>query len=77
MTVQNETVGLGQETVFDFKYVPQLGLTTSPGGPEDLRPVAVKPQTLSLVGLVVRTVLVGTVVLVGLRSVVRLAAGLW
>lgn len=82
MTVQNETVGLGQETLFDFKYVPQLGLTTSPGGaggPEDLRPVGGggKPQTLHLVGMVFRTALVGMVVLVGLRSAMRLVAGLW
>lgn len=81
MAVQSETVGLGQETAFDFKYVPQLGLTTSPGGPEDSRPVrpasSSGPQSLSVVGLVIRTALVGTVVLVGLRSMVRLAAGLW
>lgn len=31
ITVENKEIGLGQETIFDFKYVPQIGLTTPLG----------------------------------------------
>ena len=35
-TIRNtEMGGLGKETTFDFKYVPQLDLTTEPGRPEN------------------------------------------
>ncbi|KUI73974.1 hypothetical protein VM1G_09337 [Cytospora mali] len=36
MTVHNKTIGLGTETNFELRYMPQLGRTTEPSGPKDL-----------------------------------------
>lgn len=73
-TVQDKKVGLGQETVFDFKYVPQLGLTTSPGEQEDLNNIS--PGLKIPLGLAVKTLVMGAFAWVTIRSVVRWAE-LW
>lgn len=75
MTVQDQKVGLGGATIFDFKFVPQLGLTTAPGGPQDSRlgSKAFGTRELqSLVRLALGTAVVGTVAwLLGPRTGVR------
>lgn len=75
MTVQNKTIGLGQETFFEFKYMPQFGLTTLPGGAvsgsKDLtlaKRVPGASERTGLTVLVLASALVGTVSWFGLRS---------
>lgn len=75
--MHDKNMGLGgQETIFDFKYVPQLGLTTSPDGPEDVQRVNKRkgPSTehRSLATLVLATALMGTVTWFSMRSAVRM-----
>lgn len=83
MTVQNKMIGLGQETLFEFKYVPQLGLTTLPGedvgsaggvggGSKDLTLTNAKhlpgaPERTGLSVMVLTTALAVTVAWFGLR----------
>lgn len=81
MTVQNKTIGLGQETMFEFKYVPRFGLTTLPGGGSKKDsaggvvgtiqrkhvPGAFGAERTGLTALVLASALVGTVAWFGLR----------
>lgn len=85
MTVQNKTIGLGQETFFEFKYVPRFGLTTTlpSGGSKDSTLVPKKhitvpgaPEHTGLTALVLATALVGTVAWFGLRSALGSVGGL-
>lgn len=70
MTVENKTIGLGQETIFDFKHVPQIGLTTSLGniGGGDAKQGLGESEQRSIVTLVVVTAVVGSLTWLGLRS---------
>lgn len=90
MTVQSEATGLGEETVFEFKYVPQLGMTTkraalppqstsglSGGAQRSLDAGESGQRSADWTRSALRTALVGVVVAVGLRSVVRLGVVLW
>lgn len=74
--MENKEIGLGQETIFDFKYVPQIGLTTSLGAlVEGKRVNAAERRSIST--LVVVTALVGSVAWFGIRSALRLAGLGW
>lgn len=67
MTVENKEIGLGQETIFDFKYVPQIGLTTPLGDlVEGTRTDG--SERRGFVRLVVMTALMGSVAWFGLRA---------
>lgn len=75
MTVQNKTIGLGQETFFEFKYMPQFGMTTLPGGavsgskdPTLAKRVPGPSERTGLTVLVLVSALMGTVAWFGLRS---------
>lgn len=70
MAVHNKTTGLGGETNFELKYVPQLGRITEPGGPKDLglRIGPTRPERRGLTTLVLAAVLVGSVAWYGFGS---------
>lgn len=75
MTVQDKTIGLGRETFFEFKYVPQFGRTTLPGGAVGgskdsalAKRVPGAPERTGLTMLVLASALVGAVAWFGLRS---------
>lgn len=73
MTVENKEFGLGQETIFDFKHVPQIGLTT-PLGDTNVATKRRRPsraEQRSLFTLCVVTTLMGTAAWFGLRSSLR------
>lgn len=72
MTVENKTIGLGQETIFDFKHVPQIGLGTSLGD-IGAKQVAGHQERRSIVTLAVATVLAGSLAWLGLRFGLRSA----
>ncbi|CAN8103588.1 unnamed protein product [Discula destructiva] len=73
MTVENKEFGLGQETIFDFKHVPQIGLTTTPLGDVggQAKRVVGRSERRSMVTLAVVTALLGSVAWLGLRSALR------
>lgn len=77
MTIHNKTIGLGTATLFEFKYVPQLGRTTKPGGPEDSRlrtGLAGSGRRGLTTTLVLAAALVGSVAWLGSRSASGLLA---
>ncbi|KAJ4424545.1 hypothetical protein N0V82_000869 [Gnomoniopsis sp. IMI 355080] len=76
LTVENKEIGLGQETIFDFKYVPQIGLTTTLGDMVEGKRLG-GAERRSVVTLVVVTALVGSVAWFGLRSALRLVTAGW
>lgn len=85
MVVHNKTIGLGALTSFEFQYVPQLGLTTQLGGPEDAPPAITAAMTAAaaaaycserraLTTLVLAAVLVASVAWFGFGSASGLLA---
>lgn len=72
LTVENKELGLGQETIFDFKYVPQSSLLKTPLGDMggDGKQIG-RSERRSLVTLAVLSVVVGSVAWFGFRAALR------
>lgn len=68
LTVHNKEIGLGTETNFDFKYVPQLGRTTELGQPDGPRLRAGAPERQGLATLVLASALVAAVAWSGFKA---------
>jgi hypothetical protein len=68
LTVHNKEIGLGTETNFDFKYVPQLGQMTELGQPDGSRLRVGTPERQGLTALMLAAVLVAAVAWSGFRA---------
>lgn len=77
MIVENKTHGLGKETVYDFKYVPQYSTPAELG---DYHPSAVVTETgverRNLRALVLASTVFALVLYVGMRITWGLVGGL-
>ncbi|KAJ0124954.1 tat pathway signal sequence [Diaporthe amygdali] len=74
LTVHNKEIGLGRETDFDFKYVPQLGRTTELGQFESSRLRIGSSERQGLTTLVLASALVAAVAWSGFRAATNLLA---
>lgn len=74
LAVHNKEIGLGSETNFDFKYVPQLGRTTELGQPENSRLRIGAPEGQGLTTLILAAALVVSVAWSGFRAASGLIA---
>lgn len=72
--MHNKEIGLGRETNFDFKYVPQLGRTTELGQPEGSRLRIGTPERQGLTALMLAAALVAAVAWSGFRAASGLMA---
>lgn len=72
--MHNKEIGLGSETNFDFKYVPQLGRTTELGQPEGSRLRIGAPERQGLTTLMLAAALVAAVAWSGFRAASGLMA---
>lgn len=66
--MHNKEIGLGSETNFDFKYVPQLGRITGLGQPEGSRLRVGAPERQGLTTLMLAAALVAAVAWSGFRA---------
>lgn len=76
LAVHNKEIGLGTETNFDFKYVPQLGRTTELGQPENSRLRIGAPERQGLTALMLVAALVAAVAWSGYRAASGLMAAI-
>lgn len=74
--MHNKEIGLGTETNFDFKYVPQLGRTTELGHPEGSRLRIGASERQGLATLMLAAALVAAVAWSGFRVASGLMAAI-
>jgi hypothetical protein len=76
MIVENKTHGLGEETVFDFKYIPNFSTTTELGEYEEsgIKQTGIEKRNFRT--LVVASTVVAVVSYVGMRSTWGIMGGL-